>query len=157
MLNARFGRSTYLNATVKELKVLSKLLGLLPPNHHSHKVNWVDQLMLEHQELKVVDWGTTDDSDNSLDIDLFKLEVFDAWSALGSSTAHPSLIERAIIAKVLEIRASSFTSSSTPTFKALLQQGINLEPSELELCERLERVYKVKALMEQIIDVMSEL
>lgn len=157
MLNARFGRSTYLNATVKELKTLTRLLGLLAPVHPSCKFNWVDQLMLEHQELKVIDWGNTDESDNSLDIDLFKVDITDAWEALASSTAHLSLVERAIVAKVLEIRSSSFASPSTPTFKVLLERGIDLEASELELVKRLETIYKIKALMEQIIDLMNDI
>ncbi len=114
-------------------------------------------LMMEHQELKVLDWGNTDESDNSIDVDLFKVDIQDAWEALGSSTAHPSLIERAIVAKVLEIRSSSFSSASTPTFKVLLEQGIDLEGSELELVTKLEVTYKIKALMEQIIKLMDSL
>lgn len=108
MLNARFGRTTYLNAELPQLAVLTKLLGLLPPNLPSYKVNWVDQLMLEHNELKVLDWGDVRDTDNTLDVDELAYGVQVAYDSLGSYAAHPSIIERAILALLIEMRSKSF-------------------------------------------------
>ncbi|RUT07298.1 hypothetical protein DSM106972_025590 [Dulcicalothrix desertica PCC 7102] len=144
--SAKLGRSHYLAANILELQVLAKLYGIKPAGNEKYKVNWVDNLVA-FMPYPTRIWNLGFMSNESKHCLADVLDGADLFCAVNTFN-HPSVIEKAIIGRLIDINANWMSPRvfriESDSAQAFYDMYRTMTMPEKQLLDKIWSIYLIK-------------
>lgn len=148
MHNVTFERSRYLAGNILELQTLAKLYGIPPMGSPGSKLNWVNSLVEYLPEAKVVTWGILRD-EQAFMVQSLKMSLLETLKFVDNDH-NPNAIQLAILARLIELRPKYYDLG-----QLFNEKGLKAE--EILCTEALWKIYQARQLLNQTLDLISDL
>ncbi|RUT07301.1 hypothetical protein DSM106972_025620 [Dulcicalothrix desertica PCC 7102] len=141
-------RSHYLGANVAQLRILAKLYNIQPAGSPNYKINWVDNLVaFMPRPAKIWNLGFASNESKHCLADV--LDGADLFCAVNTFN-HPSIIEKAIIGRCIELGAelkySDWWLTEEDSDSKLITIYNALHPDDKNYLDKIWSIYVIKKL-----------